>query len=192
MSDLTLVIGNRNYSSWSLRPWILIQHLGLNCREIRLALDTPTFAAEVSRYSPTRRVPVLVDGTLSVWESTAILEYISELAGGRGWPSDRSARAIARAATAEMHAGFVPLRNAYPMNIRARGRRVAMTAELAASIARLDALWTGGVTSAPQGMAVRRLQRGRCDVSAGRVPLPDLRRHGTRGPRASLRCARGR
>jgi glutathione S-transferase len=142
MAELTLIIGNRNYSSWSLRPWILMQHLGLRCREIRLALDTPGFAAEVSRYSPTQRVPVLVDGALSVWESTAILEYLSELAGGRGWPSDRSARAIARAATAEMHAGFGPLRNLYPMNIRARGRRVAMTAELAASIARLDALWT--------------------------------------------------
>jgi glutathione S-transferase len=77
-----------------------------------------------------------------VWESTAIFEYLSELAGGRGWPRDPGARAIARAVTAEMHAGFGPLRNAYPMNIRARGRRVPMTAELAASIARLDAVWT--------------------------------------------------
>jgi len=140
--DLTLVIGNRNYSSWSLRPWILIQHLGLSCREVRIVLDTPTFAAEVARYSPTRRVPVLIDGDLTVWESVAILEYLSELGGGRGWPADAAARAVARAATAEMHGGFTALRNEYPMNIRARGRRVPMTAPLAACIRRLDELWS--------------------------------------------------
>ena len=142
MPDLTLVIGNRNYSSWSLRPWILIQHLGLACREIRIALDTPGFAAEVGRYSPTLRVPVLIDGALTVWESTAILEYLSELQGGAGWPADATARAIARAATAEMHAGFAALRSGYPMNIRARNRRVAVTPALSAAIARIDALWT--------------------------------------------------
>jgi glutathione S-transferase len=142
MSELELVIGNRNYSSWSLRPWILIQHLGLRCREIRVALDTPTFAREIARFSPTLRVPVLIDGELSVWESSAILEYLSELTGGAGWPADRAARAVARAVVAEMHAGFGALRNAYPVNIRARGRRVPMNPELAAAIARIDALWT--------------------------------------------------
>ena len=142
MADLTLVIGNRNYSSWSLRPWILIQHLGLSCREVRIVLDRPQFADEVRRYSPTLRVPVLIDGTLTVWESTAILEYLSELAGGAGWPQAADARAVARAVTAEMHAGFALLRSAYPMNIRARGRRVPVTAELAAQIARIDALWS--------------------------------------------------
>lgn len=142
MPDLTLVIGNRNYSSWSLRPWILVQHLGLACREIRIVLDTPTFAAEVGRYSPTLRVPVLVDGALTVWESTAILEYLSELKGGLGWPAEPAARAIARAATAEMHAGFAALRSGYPMNIRARNRRVPATPALSAAIARIDALWT--------------------------------------------------
>jgi len=143
MSELTLVIGNRNYSSWSLRPWILLRHLGLPFREIRLALDTPEFEAGVARYSPTRRVPVLLDGAVTVWESTAILEYASELAGGAGWPAERAARAAARAVSAEMHAGFAALRSAYPMNIRARGRRVASTPALEAAVARIDALWSG-------------------------------------------------
>ena len=142
MPDLTLVIGNRNYSSWSLRPWILIQHLGLSCREIRIVLDTPTFGVEVARYSPTRRVPVLLDGPLTVWESTAILEYLSDLKGGAGWPAGRAARAMARSACAEMHAGFSALRSAYPMNIRAHHRHVPMTAELGDAIRRIDALWT--------------------------------------------------
>lgn len=142
MGNLTLVIGNRNYSSWSLRPWILIQHLGLTCTEHRIVLDTPSFGTEAARFSPTRRVPVLLDGNLTVWESTAILEYLSELGGGRGWPADASARAVARAVTAEMHTGFAALRAEYPMNIRARNRRVPMTPDLGVAIARIDALWS--------------------------------------------------
>lgn len=142
MNELTLVTGNRNYSSWSLRPWILIQHLGLKCREVRIVLDRPEFASEVARYSKAMRVPVLIDGDLTVWESIAILEYLSERAGGAGWPAGREARAVARAAAAEMHSGFAALRNEYPMNIRARQRRVPMTAGLRTAIARVDELWT--------------------------------------------------
>ena len=142
MSNLTLVIGNRNYSSWSLRPWILLKHLELPFREIRLVLDTAEFKANIGRYSPTGRVPVLLDGELAVWESVAILEYLSELGGGAGWPDDRVARATARAVAAEMHAGFAALRSGYPMNIRARDRHVPMTAALAEAIARLDQLWS--------------------------------------------------
>ena len=142
MSNLTLVIGNYNYSSWSLRPWALMKHLGLEFTVMRIVLDVPSFAAEVARHSPAGRVPVLRDGALTVWESVAILEYASELAGGRGWPADRAVRAEARAVAAEMHAGFAPLRNDYPMNIRGRDRRVPMTPPLAAAIARIDALWS--------------------------------------------------
>ncbi len=142
MSRLRLIIGNYNYSSWSLRPWALMRHLGLAFDEQRIALDTPTFAAEVARYSPTGRVPVLIDGDLTVWESTAILEYVSELAAGRGWPAERAHRAWARAVSAEMHSGFAALRSAYPMNIRAHGRVVPMTGALAASILRIDEVWT--------------------------------------------------
>ena len=141
MAALTLIVANYNYSSWSLRPWALLRHLGLAFAERRIALDTPTFAAEVARYSPAGRVPVLLDGEFAVWESVAILEYASELAGGRGWPAERAARAVARAVIAEMHAGFAALRSAYPMNIRARDRRVPMSVPLAADIGRLDALW---------------------------------------------------
>jgi len=143
MSKLVLTIGNYNYSSWSLRPWALMKHLGLEFDVHRIALDTPTSAAEIARHSPAGRVPVLRDGDLTVWESIAILEYVSELAGGRAWPAERAARAEARAVAAEMHAGFAALRNDYPMNVRARDRRVPTTAPLAAAIARIDALWSG-------------------------------------------------
>jgi glutathione S-transferase len=142
MTRPTLVIGNRNYSSWSLRPWILLRHLGLEFDEVRLPLDTPQFAAEVGRWSPSGKVPVLVDGELRAYESIAIVEYANELAGGRAWPADRTRRAHARSIAAEMHGGFQALRSAYPMNVRARNRRVPMTPELAAAIARLDAAWT--------------------------------------------------
>ncbi len=142
MTALTLIIGNRNYSSWSLRPWALMTHLGLSFDEILLELDTPAFAAEARRHSPTGRVPALHQGALVVYESIAILEYVSELAGGRGWPADRALRAEARAVACEMHGGFGALRASCPMNIRARDRRVAPTPALLADIARIDALWS--------------------------------------------------
>jgi glutathione S-transferase len=143
MSALTLVVGSRNYSSWSLRPWLLMRHLGLPFEERQFHLDTPEFDAEIAKVSPTRRVPVLVHGDLVVWESLAICEYASELAGGRGWPGDPRLRAIARAAASEMHSGFGALRAACPMNARATGRQVPMTPPLARDLARIDALWSG-------------------------------------------------
>ena len=88
MNALTLVVGSRNYSSWSLRPWLLLRHLGLGFEERQFHLDTPEFDEEIAKISPTRRVPVLIHGELVVWESLAICEYVSELAGGRGWPAD--------------------------------------------------------------------------------------------------------
>ena len=109
----TLVIGDKNLSSWSLRPWILLRHLGLPFTELRLPLDTPRFHAEIHRWSPTGRVPVLLDGDLRVWDSIAICEYLSERAGGAGWPEDAAARAVARAVSAEMHAGFAALRGTW-------------------------------------------------------------------------------
>jgi glutathione S-transferase len=143
MAALTLVIGSRNYSSWSLRAWLLLRHLGLPFEERVFHLDTPEFEAEIAKISPTRRVPVLVHGDLVVWESLAICEYASELAGGRGWPEDARRRAHARAVAAEMHAGFGALRAACPMNARATGRRVPMTPPLARDLARIDAIWSG-------------------------------------------------
>ena len=134
-------MGNKNYSSWSLRPWVLMKHLGLPFEERVLQLDTPQFAQEIAPLSPTRRVPILQHGALLVWDSLAICEYACELAGG-GWPEDREARAVARSACAEMHSGFGALRSQWPMNARANGRRTPPDAARAADIARIDQLWT--------------------------------------------------
>lgn len=142
MHELTLVIGTRNYSSWSLRPWLLLRHLDLPFTERLYHFNTAEFAREVPRLSPSGRVPVLLHGDLRVWESLAICEYASELAAGRGWPDDPARRAFARAVATEMHAGFAALRTACPMNARASGRRVALTPALAADLRRIDAIWS--------------------------------------------------
>jgi glutathione S-transferase len=138
---LLLTIGNKNYSSWSLRPWILMKHLGLDFAERLMPLDTPEFARDVGVVSPTRRVPVLEHDGLLVWDSLAICEYACELAG-RGWPRERAARAVARAVCAEMHAGFSILRSQWPMNARAEGRRTPANPERAADIARIEQIWS--------------------------------------------------
>lgn len=139
----TLVIGNKNYSSWSLRPWLLLRHFGVPFDEVRLPLDTPEFEAEVGRWSPTRRVPVLHDGGLVLWDSLAICEYASERwLGGRGWPADPVARAVARCAAAEMHSGFGALRGQLPMNVRRRPDDHRGDAAAQRDIARVQALWT--------------------------------------------------
>ncbi len=143
MGAIALVIGTRNYSSWSLRPWILLRHLGLEFTERQFHFGTPEFDAEVPKLSPTRLVPVLIDGERRVWESLAICEYASELAGDRGWPADSRLRAAARSVATEMHAGFTALRNACPMNARATGRRVPMTPPVGQDLARIDAIWSG-------------------------------------------------
>jgi len=134
-------MGNKNYSSWSLRPWVLMKHLGLPFEERVLQLDTAQFAQQIAALSPTRRVPILRHGALLVWDSLAICEYACELAGA-GWPEDREARAVARSACAEMHSGFEALRSQWPMNARATGRRTPPDAARAADIARIDQLWT--------------------------------------------------
>ena len=140
MPDLKLVIGNKNYSSWSLRPWVFMKRLGLDFEEIQLRLDTPEFKDELARYGPSGRVPVLRHGDLAVWDSLAICEYIAEIAG-RGWPADRSIRAVARSVCAEMHSGFINLRMEWPMNARARNRHTPMTPGLEADIDRIDEIW---------------------------------------------------
>jgi len=141
MSELVLTMGNQNYSSWSLRPWILMKHLGLEFTERVLPLDTPDFARAVAATSPTRRVPVLRHGELLIWDSLAICEYVCELAG-RGWPADRAARAVARSVCAEMHSGFSILRSQWPMNARAEGRRTPPNQERTADIARIEEIWS--------------------------------------------------
>jgi glutathione S-transferase len=140
MSELQLTIGNKNYSSWSLRPWILLKHLGLSFIERLIPLDTMEFTRDIATLSPTRRVPVLRHRDLLVWDSLAICEYVCELAG-RGWPRTPEARAVARAVSAEMHAGFSILRSQWPMNARAVDRRTADNPERSADVARIEELW---------------------------------------------------
>jgi glutathione S-transferase len=140
MSDLTLVIGNKNYSSWSLRPWMLLKHLSLPFKEVLIPLDTPEFKDQVEKYGPSGRVPVLRHGTHCIWDSLAICEYLAELAS-KGWPEERHARAVARSVCAEMHSGFTNLRLEWPMNARARNRRTPMTPGLEADIDRVDEIW---------------------------------------------------
>jgi len=140
MAPLTLVIGNKNYSSWSLRAWLFMKHVGVEFEEILVALDSADTRDQLDRYGPSGRVPVLRQGKLCVWDSLAICEYIGELSG-KGWPKVREARAIARSVCAEMHSGFTTLRSLWPMNARARNRRTAVTAALEADVERIDEIW---------------------------------------------------
>ena len=145
---MQLYIGNKNYSSWSLRPWILLHHLGLRFTETIVPLDTTQFRSEIGKASPTGRVPALDHDGLKVWDSLAICEYACELAG-RGWPEDRALRAQARSAAAEMHSGFAALRTQWPMNARATGRRTPPTPELERDVSRIDAIWNALRAVAP-------------------------------------------
>ncbi|MGB6604965.1 MAG: glutathione S-transferase family protein [Steroidobacteraceae bacterium] len=140
MPQLTLVIGNRNYSSWSLRAWLCMKRAGLAFEEIVIPLDLPSTREQLELYTPNGRVPVLLADQLTVWESLAICEYVHELTG-KGWPQAPAARAVARAVSAEMHSGFATLRSLWPMNARARNRRAATTAALAADVERIDEIW---------------------------------------------------
>ena len=144
MSALALLIGNKNYSSWSLRPWFALRQTGLAFDEERVAMNTPEFAERVRAWSPAGRVPVLRHGAVTVWDSLAICEYLAEtFPETRLWPRDAAERAHARAISAEMHSGFQSLRGQMPMNVRAQGRKVPMTPELAADISRVCAIWRG-------------------------------------------------
>lgn len=140
---IKLVIGNKNYSSWSLRPWLLLSAFDIPFEEIRIPLFTQDTRSELAKYTRAGKVPVLHDGGIIVWDSLAICEYVSErYLAGKGWPSDSKARAEARSCCAEMHSGFFTLREKMPMNCRAAGRRVDMTPDLKKDIARIDNLWS--------------------------------------------------
>ena len=138
----TLLIGSKNYSSWSLRPWLFLRKAGFKFDEQIVYFDASTYQAQIAALSPSRRVPLLIDGGMKIWDSLAICEYVAELSG-RGLPGDRMARARARSVAAEMHSGFQSLRNENPMNVRARNRIVPQTHELLADIARIDEIWSG-------------------------------------------------
>jgi len=138
-----LIIGNKNYSSWSLRTWFLLTEAGIEFEEYRIALDMENTAAEIARFSPAGRVPVLMLGEQPVWDTLAIAETAAELWPEKElWPSEPAARAHARSVSAEMHAGFPTLREAMPMNCRAMGRTVSLPDALAADIDRILDIWS--------------------------------------------------
>jgi glutathione S-transferase len=142
MADFTLYIGNKNYSSWSLRGWLMAKAAGITFEEVLIRLRQPNTKAEVLRHSPSGRVPALVHGEVSIWESLAIGEYLAELfPDAQLWPHDRGARAVARAASTEMHAGFSALRTHFPMNMRSSFPNRASTPEVQADIDRINAIW---------------------------------------------------
>lgn len=140
----TLVIANKNYSSWSLRAWLALRHAGIDFTETRITLGRPQSKAEILKWSPSGKVPAFKEGGLVIWESLAICEYAAERAADNGhalWPAEPRARAIARSVSAEMHAGFTALRTAMSMNLRATGRRVELTPAIVADIDRIERIW---------------------------------------------------
>ncbi len=141
--SLTLVIGSKRYSSWSLRPWLAMKVTGIPFREVFVPLRQPTTAAALRRHSPSAKVPVLKAGDETVWESLAILEYLADRYPSKGlWPKGRGARGHARAAAAEMHAGFGALRTHMPMDIGKTHEGQGMGPGVAANIHRIDTLWS--------------------------------------------------
>jgi glutathione S-transferase len=138
-----LLIGNQNYSSWSLRPWLFLRHAGVDFDFEMVPLDTPAFAERIGALSPTGKVPLLVDGERVIWDSLAICEYAREHYHiADAWPREPHARAVARSVVAEMHSGFAALRTAMPMNLRRTPAPLPeVSADVARDIARIIALW---------------------------------------------------
>jgi glutathione S-transferase len=140
---LRLTIGNKNYSSWSFRPWIAMKVAGIAFEEEVISLNADDFKARVGRISGTGKVPALADGDVLVWESLAILEYLAERFPAAGlWPADPAARALARALASEMHAGFVPLRRHLPMNMWRPVMNRELNPQAEANVRRIEAMWT--------------------------------------------------
>ncbi|KAB7623669.1 glutathione S-transferase family protein [Alkalilimnicola sp. S0819] len=144
MGQLTLVIGNKNYSSWSLRAWLVLRQAGVEFEELRIPLYRPESRERVLPYSPTGLLPALRDGELRVWDSLAICEYLAERFPEKQlWPEDKGERAAARALAAEMHAGFPALRRELPMNCRLHMGHYPISEDVEADIARIREIWRG-------------------------------------------------
>ena len=142
MPSLVLVIGNKTYSSWSMRPWLLMRHAGIAFDEVRLSLYAEDARQNILLHSPTGKVPVLKDGALTIWDSLAICEYLAEKYPRlQLWPAEAAARARARAISAEMHSGFTNLRTQMPMNVRREIAGRETTPQVAAEIARIGTIW---------------------------------------------------
>lgn len=142
MADLHLIIANKSYSSWSMRPWIAMKANGLAFRETVVPLDVPETQPRIKAFSPAGKVPVLQHGDITVWESLAILDYLAENFPGKNWwPADKNARALARSVATEMHGGFTNVRQAMPMNLRKVFQPIARTDAINADIARITSIW---------------------------------------------------
>ena len=140
---LHLIIGNKNYSSWSFRPWLAMKVADIAFEETVISLEAKDFKERALALSGTGKVPVLIDGDTRVWESLSILEYLAEKFPSAGlWPRDAKARAHARTISSEMHAGFVPLRAQLPMNTWRPVKHRGLDAAASANVARIDAMWT--------------------------------------------------
>lgn len=139
---LELIIGNKNYSSWSLRPWLLMRYFNLPFKEVKLPLDTPEFFGRIAEYSPVAKVPVMKDGDETIWDSLAICEVVNErYLDGIAWPADLQTRAAARCAVAEMHSGFTALRSQLPMNCHRQNDAYRWNEDADRDIARIQNLW---------------------------------------------------
>ena len=186
-----LVIGNKGWSSWSLRPWLAMRRIGLPFEEINVQLRQPDSKEQILKYSPSGMVPLLIDGDFAVWDSLAILEYLADAHPDRKlWPEERRARALARSVAAEMHSGFMPLRRTCSMDILAKSPLDPVPEEVEADVRRIVAIWRqcrsaygqsgpflfGGFTAADAMYAPV--------ASRFRTYIPDLARFGDDGTAA--------
>ena len=139
---LKLILANKAYSSWSFRPWILLAQLKIPFEEAVIPLDQPETRAMILEHSPSGKCPALRDGRITVWESLAIVEYVAELFPQKAiWPRGKAARAQARSLAAEMHAGFLALRQHCPANFRRAPRKIELASAVEADVARVEAAW---------------------------------------------------
>lgn len=142
MDRLVLYVGNKNYSSWSLRPWLALEAAGITFEDVVIPFDFAAGNPKLKEVSPTGRVPLLEHGGFKVWESLAIIDYVAELYPDAGlWPQDRQERARARSYACEMLAGFRALRGACPMNIRRKPEALAVSDEVRTDVARIETIW---------------------------------------------------
>lgn len=186
-----LVIGDKNWSSWSLRPWLAMRRLNLPFEEINVRLRQADSKAEILKFSPSGMVPLLLDGDLVIWDSLAILESLAEQHPDKPmWPADRQARALARCVSAEMHSGFIPLRRSCPMEILAKNPLQPVLEEVESDIRRIIVLWRGCRSKFGAGGPFLFGEFSAADAmyapvaSRFRTYIPDLGRYGDDGTAA--------